>query len=230
MLAELLASAADVPTTRRRLAHAGLPIDEQLVLVIARGRDGDPDDAGLVRRLDANGVAHLLLRQRHELVVLLGDFRGLAELIGSVPELRAGASQPFSAGKPLAGARREAAWSLTRALDADEPLVRYGEDPRDRWLPDDPAGLRGLVDDVLGEPLRYDGEHGTALVNTAHTWLECNRSVAQAARRLHVHPNTLSYRLRRFAALSGRRLTDTADMAEVWLALRAARHIGALPD
>jgi PucR family transcriptional regulator, purine catabolism regulatory protein len=108
--------------------------------------------------------------------------------------------------------------------------VRYGEDPRDRWLPDDPDGLRGLVDDVLGEALRYDGEHRAALVNSAHTWLECNRSVGQAARRLHVHPNTLAYRLRRFAQLTGRSMTDTADVTEVWLALRAARHTGALPD
>ena len=41
-----------------------------------------------------------------------------------------------------------------------------------------------------------------------------------AARALHVHPNTLLYRIRRFEQISGRSLASTESLAEVWLAMR----------
>ena len=47
-----------------------------------------------------------------------------------------------------------------------------------------------------------------------------------AARALGVHLDTLAYRLRKFTELTGRELSSTADLAEVWPALTAARHLG----
>jgi purine catabolism regulator len=41
-----------------------------------------------------------------------------------------------------------------------------------------------------------------------------------------VHANTLAYRLKRFGEIIGRDLASTAALAEVWLALTAARHLG----
>lgn len=43
----------------------------------------------------------------------------------------------------------------------------------------------------------------------------------RAARVLHIHPNTLLYRIRRFEQISGRSLASTESLAEVWLAMRA---------
>ena len=57
------------------------------------------------------------------------------------------------------------------------------------------------------------------------TWLERERQTAPTAEALHIHPNTLAYRLRRFEELSGRSLRSTADLAELWLALRALGHL-----
>lgn len=39
---------------------------------------------------------------------------------------------------------------------------------------------------------------------------------------LHIHPNRLLYRLRRFEQVSGCSLASAESLAEVWLALRAA--------
>ncbi|MGW2220591.1 helix-turn-helix domain-containing protein, partial [Nonomuraea sp. NPDC001684] len=93
-------------------------------------------------------------------------------------------------------------------------------------LPDDPSTLSALVDHVLGEVLAYDEAHDSRLLLSVRTWMERNRHVEDAAAALHVHPNTLAYRLRRFAALSGRDLSSSAAFAEVWLAVRAARQLG----
>ncbi|MEV1202993.1 PucR family transcriptional regulator, partial [Microbispora rosea] len=104
----------------------------------------------------------------------------------------------------------------------------YGADTTGRWLPGDVGVLAALVEHVLGGVLRYDAEHGSELVTSVRTWMERDRRVDDAARALHVHPNTLAYRLRRFGALTGRDLSATGDFAEVWLAIRAASQLGGL--
>ena len=53
-------------------------------------------------------------------------------------------------------------------------------------------------------------------------FLQENRSWQRAADRLHVHKQTLVYRIKRIETLTGRSLSDTADVAELWLALQAA--------
>ncbi|MCL8305156.1 MULTISPECIES: helix-turn-helix domain-containing protein [Pseudomonas] len=47
-----------------------------------------------------------------------------------------------------------------------------------------------------------------------------------AAQRLHVHKQTLVYRVRRIEAISGRSLDNTADVATFWFALQSALAIG----
>ena len=86
------------------------------------------------------------------------------------------------------------------------------------------AGV-ALVGSVLGAAQAYDAEHDSDLVRTVQTWLERERQTAPTAAALHIHPNTLAYRLRRFEDVSGRNLRSTADIAELWLALRAFGHL-----
>ena len=49
-----------------------------------------------------------------------------------------------------------------------------------------------------------------------------DRETHKAAQALHIHPNTLLYRVRRFEQITGRSLASTEALAETWLALRAA--------
>jgi purine catabolism regulator len=123
-------------------------------------------------------------------------------------------------------AEREALWAVSKAVESGRPLVRYGNDTTGRWLPDDPAVLNALVEHVLGEVLRYDAAHAGQLLISVRTWMERDRRTDAAAEALHVHPNTLAYRLRRFGALTGRDLASTEAFAEVWLAIRAAGQLG----
>jgi hypothetical protein len=58
------------------------------------------------------------------------------------------------------------------------------------------------------------------LAGSVLAWLESGQSVAEAAARLHVHPNTLRYRLRRFSELAGLDLDDPDERLAVWLELR----------
>ncbi|MET0136036.1 MAG: helix-turn-helix domain-containing protein, partial [Kibdelosporangium sp.] len=72
---------------------------------------------------------------------------------------------------------------------------------------------------VLGPVLAYDTEHRSELAHTLRVFLECSGSWAHASAELHVHVNTLRYRIGRVAELTGRDLTRFADRVDLYLAL-----------
>jgi PucR family transcriptional regulator, purine catabolism regulatory protein len=78
-----------------------------------------------------------------------------------------------------------------------------------------------LAAQVLGAVLAYDAEHSGDLVASVRVWLEHDRQTERAAQALHIHPNTLLYRIRRFEQISGRSLASTESLAEVWQAMRS---------
>jgi PucR family transcriptional regulator, purine catabolism regulatory protein len=220
-LAEMLQGLLDKALVAKRLAARGFALDRELMLAIVRPRHEAADDDSAVDVLAASGQPYLILRQQDELCVLVHDDDAASTAITGALEATVGLSRPFPAGASLAVARREARWALTRAVDAGRDVVRYGDDRTDRWLTDDSADLRALVEQVLGAVIEYDGLHAGDLVPSVRVWLEHDRQTDRAARALHVHPNTLLYRVRRFEQISGRSLASTESLAEVWLALRA---------
>lgn len=171
-----------------------------------------------------------MLRQQRDVYAVTLATPLVHDVLRQVPDAHVGISQPFAPGADLHVPRREALWALTHAADAGRSLVVYGAGAAGRWLVEDTAILRALVRDVLGPALRYDRTHDSALVGSTLTWMERDRHTERAARALHIHPNTLTYRLRRFSEITGKDLAATADFSEVWLALRAAGNLGELPE
>ena len=217
-LAELLQDVLDRSTARRRLIRMGLPPDAEAALLVVRGVADEP----LSRALDDH--PHLMLRRGEDRYVLSSP--GAAPAVAALPGVAAGMSRPFLPGESMRVAQREAVWAASRAAESGRPLIHYGDDTTGRWLPDDPGALSALVEHVLGEVLRYDSGHGSHLLVSVRTWMERDRRTEEAAAALHVHANTLAYRLRRFSGLTGRDLSSTAAFAEVWLAIQAAGQLG----
>src|SRR5690606_39201266 len=84
-------------------------------------------------------------------------------------------------------------------------------------VPDD---IRRSFATRLLEPLfDYDKRHRSELVRTLGTFLECAGSWNLCAERLHVHVNTVRYRIRRVEELTGRDLSTMADRVDLFLAL-----------
>jgi DNA-binding PucR family transcriptional regulator len=65
-----------------------------------------------------------------------------------------------------------------------------------------------LRDPRITALVAYDSEHDTGLVTSLLVFLSALGNVRAAARSLHVHPNTLRYRLRRVETVSGIDLSD----------------------
>ncbi len=60
---------------------------------------------------------------------------------------------------------------------------------------------------------------GPDLLATVRTWQEAGMRAEAAAERLHIHPNTLRYRLGRYEELTGADLSDTEEIVSIWIAL-----------
>ncbi len=86
-------------------------------------------------------------------------------------------------------------------------------------LPEDlRAALRRRV---LGPALDYDAQHHSDLVGTLRMFLDCDASWTVTAAKLHVHVNTLRYRLRRLEELLHVNLSDFRQRVDLFLALFA---------
>ena len=73
---------------------------------------------------------------------------------------------------------------------------------------------------ALGGLIAQDEQGGTSLAASLLAWLEAQQNVQAAATRLHVHPNTLRYRLRRVREIAPIDLDDPDQRLATWLELR----------
>lgn len=88
-------------------------------------------------------------------------------------------------------------------------------------LPFVPDDVRRAFTSRLLDPLReYDRRHRSELVGTLDAFLSADGSWTRCASRLHVHVNTLRYRVGRIEQLTGRDLSRLEDKLDFFLALR----------
>ena len=80
--------------------------------------------------------------------------------------------------------------------------------------------LRHFYGESLGPLEQYDEDHATDLVLTLEAYFRENANASQTARALHVHRNTLAYRLRRIAEITGLDLEDAEARLILQLALK----------
>jgi purine catabolism regulator len=191
------------------------------VLVAFRPEAGMDED-NVHHELAQRRLAHLLLWEQQSGLILLPD--GDAAMGSLRAALRRflplGVSDPLQRPDRAPDAAREARWAHTAARNLGRPLVRYGEGTP-LFLPRTLGEAEMAADRVLGPVIAYDAEHGTELVRSLTVFLEHNRSWQRSAEALHVHKQTLVYRMHRIEELTGRDLRATADVVQFWLALRA---------
>ncbi|MEZ0114456.1 hypothetical protein ABH920_008490 [Catenulispora sp. EB89] len=93
-------------------------------------------------------------------------------------------------------------------------------------LLDELADRMAVDDDRPAGPVvrlrEYDQLHGTQFTDTLAAWLDTLGDVVAAAAKVHVHPNTFRYRLRRLADLAGLDLADPDARFEAMVQLRLA--------
>jgi sugar diacid utilization regulator len=89
-----------------------------------------------------------------------------------------------------------------------------------------PRELQAFAESMLGTVHAYDEAHHSKLGGTLRSYMAQRCNVALAAKALHVHPNTVAYRLRRVEELVGIDLSDPQAMLHVQLALMIEEILG----
>jgi DNA-binding PucR family transcriptional regulator len=173
----------------------------------------------------ARGAEAVLVLPGSDAVGAAGWAQGrLADLGGTVT---VGAGGPATGVAELGTAYRDARQCLMTLL----ALGRAGEVA-------DPAGLgfarlllgqsgaaelREFVAGTVGPVLEYDERRGTELLATLDAWFGSGGRTAEAARTLHVHPNTVGQRLDRVTSLLGAGWREPQRALEIRLAVRLWR-------
>ena len=103
--------------------------------------------------------------------------------------------------KPWSGA-----FISTRSIVQDKPRLSRPSEAL--------TGLAGLLDPLLGNP---------DLLRTLKAYLDTGLDRRRTAELLHVHPNTVDYRLRRAVALTGLDPVDPDQLQRIGAALAARR-------
>ncbi len=179
------------------------------------------------------GWSVLAMPRDHRLVLFAGTqadrFAGLESWLEEVRSTWSGGALTLGVGEPAAGlsglkqslAQAEDARALGTRLFGHGRTYRYSE-----------LGLYQLFRHLQGHPevtafyertlaplVTYDAEHGTNLVETLDVLLARGGNVSRAAQALHVHRNSLIYRVERIREICGLDPLDPDDAFTLRLAL-----------
>jgi hypothetical protein len=222
LLEELLADPSATgpePSDRLAVAVAG---EEAVALVplpslgddTARGAAAGTGEDASDRRSEGLSAESLLAAVREPIAAGLGDegrlTLGVSAAVHSAEGLR-GALEEARHARRVAAARPGAVCAAGHQELASHVLL----------LPFVPDDVRRAFTARLLDPLReYDGRHRAELIPTLEAFLEADGSWTRCAARLHLHVNTLRYRVGRIEQLTGRDLSRLEDKLDFFLALR----------
>ncbi len=221
LLSQLLSGRFDAQLGAWQLEEAGIVLSSCVLAAVRPS--GELTEDLIHGRLQRARVPHLLVVRESLCFVLLPETAAVDSLLPLA--LAVGLSGELFSADRVAEAGREAGWALGVAEAEGRDVAHYG-DATALLLPRTPVEAGAIVQRVLGPLLTYDAEHGTEYTETLRALLERDRSWQAAAADLHVHRQTLAYRLRKIEELTGRGTTRTEDLAEWWFALRALALLG----
>jgi PucR family transcriptional regulator, purine catabolism regulatory protein len=89
--------------------------------------------------------------------------------------------------------------------------------------------LRSFAADVLGKLSMHEHEHKSEYLTTLACYFRENNSPQRASRILHVHPNTVAYRVKRIEEITGLRLDNYSDRLIAQVALEILDSLGEEP-
>ncbi|PLV47669.1 PucR family transcriptional regulator [Mycobacterium simiae] len=215
------------------VAALGLPRTGQLTIIAASSAEPSvqhppPDIETLISAHSAVYDSWFRLTSHAQLgVVSLRRNRadaldGIASDICADIRVTIGLSSPFTDIADCSKARAQAQVAAS-ACSTGRPTIRYDRDVMAVLLASSPDAAASVVTATLGPVLELPIERREPILTAVYTWLQRGQSVAATADELHCHRNTVNYRLRRFAELTGRPLADNFWLAQVALALEAAR-------
>jgi hypothetical protein len=210
--------------TSLRLPHQG-------TFVVVAARAPGPAAESIPHAEDALRMRGVRSAWRVELdahvgVVALTPRTGIEQLCTLLADLTSGPigiSEQYTSLDQTPAALRQARLAYTAASPTGTDPVRYERVPVAVLLASAPDAAAGVAQAVLGPVLALPAPECDLLLATLRAWFADEGATSEAAAKLHLHRNTVRYRLRRLEELTGRSLSRPTGVAELHLALEATR-------
>lgn len=199
VLADLAASLAG----NDRPPHGAAPtilatVHRGHAVALVRGRDDLPERIRRSLRRLTPGLG------RARLAVGISGDGGAEALSGALDEARFALQVAQTAGRPV---------SVVSSTDVTSHVLLLAN------VPDDVR--RTFAQRVLGPVIAQDERSGGELLGTLSEFLAQSGSWTRVAKALHLHVNTVRYRIERIEDLTGRDLSRFEDRVDVFLALKS---------
>jgi DNA-binding PucR family transcriptional regulator len=134
-----------------------------------------------------------------------------------------GLSEVYPSLDQTPAALRQAQLACLAATPESREVVRHEQVPIAVLLVSAPDAAASVAEAILGPVLALPEVERDVLLDTLRLWFAEDGATSAAAAKLHVHRNTVRYRLRRIEDLTGRSLSQPTGTAELHLALEATR-------
>jgi purine catabolism regulator len=217
LLGELLRADGDLPSLATRAASFGIDLTEPARMLVVAG-DGAADAAA--EALAAAGLVHL---GRACTFLVQGPDAAIravvAQVLAALPGALAGIGRRMRRLTELRDSHRDAQLALQRlAFAPGERLLSFEDFELGLLLVSEapPERIQPKVD-AWTAPLRANPMLWDAIV----AYFEHDQDVPRAAESLHLHPNSLRYRLARVEKLLGRSLKQPSTVAAIYIAMLA---------
>jgi hypothetical protein len=217
LLALLMSGSADAPSVAAAAAAAGWAVPDEVVAVVVEEERG----GGLRTRL---GPDALVAAYGGEVVALLPAPRvaareGLRSALGGW-RAAVGPARPWAAAPVSLRLAQQAAALLARGAVADDPVF-VDEHLADLVVHRDPELVASLAATRLAPLDALRDSSRERFAETLLAWLQHRGERQHVAAALHVHPQTVGYRLTRLREMFGPALEDPQARFELEVALRA---------
>lgn len=221
----LEAEAHDPEATRHAAELARWPLPRTLAVMALPGEAPGP----VGRRLDLDVLAGA--DQDGAFLVIPdpdapGRTRALARAVGGAPAAIGPSVSPGEAHRSMRWAREALALAQSGAIAGPSP-IRASKHLATLIVLRDRELAAALVSERLAPLLALQEPERARLLQTLEAWLEHQRHTPRIAAQLHVHPQTVRYRLAKLRELLGAALETGDGRFELQLALRARAGLGA---
>jgi DNA-binding PucR family transcriptional regulator len=247
LLDALIAGKGDSAGVRRLARSLRLRLGERYLVVLIRGDERTAEEtpehllttrAALRRTVEATrahlrpAAGSLVVGVRHGQAVALYPFDEAGELdqirecchklISDLAHscLRVGISGAHDGLASLAVSYSEAREAIETAVASDGPRVIAFRDMLIDSIVRTSRHADRILDETIGPVLRYDADKKSELQMTLRAYVDSGFNLTKSAEILHVHPNTVVYRLRRVKELTGRDPHVPEDLLALYLGLK----------
>jgi hypothetical protein len=229
-----------------RLRSFMIDPDGSLVAIALVAR---PDDHALARRIARTAAASLAGRgipgmaavegaRAIVIAAIHGDSALPAELVETLDadgvRVEAGVGSPAAGARGLHRSVAEArlAGDFAHLRASSSRVATYADAGSFRVLLAGQSGdsRAAFARAVLGPVIDQDRERGSRLVSTLDAFLRSGGHWQQVAEQLHLHVNTLRYRIGRVEQLTGRSLSSFEERVNLFVALEALRSTDSWPE